>query len=160
MRHLLVFPDYDVKNRVALELPLDAEVTKLIDEYVHHFRPALVRGSNEPWLFPGETHAPKGGRTLAEQITQRIEKATGLRITPHQFRHAAAAIFLKHRPGEYEFVRRVLGHRNLQTTISFYCGLETLQANRIFGEIVRKEMTFEDEAPQGKPTRSRRRRAA
>jgi hypothetical protein len=39
-------------------------------------------------------------------------------------------------------VRRILGHRNIQTTINFYCGLETMQANKIFGDIVRKQMTF------------------
>ena len=35
-------------------------------------------------------------------------------------------------------VRRVLGHRNVQTTIKFYCGLETTQANIMFGALVRK----------------------
>jgi integrase len=51
--------------------------------------------------------------------------ATGLRITVHQFRHAAAAIYLKDHPGNYETVRQLLGHRDIQTTIRFYCGLET-----------------------------------
>ena len=58
-------------------------------------------------------------------------------MTVHQFRHACAAIYLKHRPGEYEVVRRLLGHRNIQTTINFYCGLETTQANEAFGKIIR-----------------------
>jgi hypothetical protein len=39
-------------------------------------------------------------------------------------------------PGNYELVRRVLGHRNITTTQSFYIGLETLEATRIFGEMV------------------------
>ena len=34
---------------------------------------------------------------------------------------------LQHDPGNYEWVRRVLGHRNIQTTINFYIGLETTQ---------------------------------
>ena len=55
--------------------------------------------------------------TFSGQITERVEKATGLCITVHQFRHAAAAMWLKHRPGDYETVRRMLGHRNIQTTI-------------------------------------------
>ena len=38
----LVFPDYDVKNRIKLEYPLDQRVTRLIDEYVHDFRPSLA----------------------------------------------------------------------------------------------------------------------
>ena len=142
---MLVFPDYDVKNRVQLEFPLDVELTRLIDEYIHEFRSSLLRGTNDLWLFPGESRGCKGAQTFSGQITQRIDKATGLRLTVHQFRHAAAAILLKHRPGEYELVRRLLGHRNIQTTIQFYCGLETVQATRIFGDIVRRQMTFEPE---------------
>jgi integrase len=143
--YVLVFPAYDVKNRVQLEFPLDAYVTELIDEYIYDFRLSLLRGSNELWLFPGEAGGFKDAKTFSGQITQRIEKTTGLRLTVHQFRHAAAAILLKHRPGEYELVRRVLGHRNIQTTNQFYCGLETVQANTIFGEIVRKQLNFKPE---------------
>jgi integrase len=143
--YLLVFPAYDVKNRVQLEFPLDAELTALIDEYIHKFRSSLLRGSNELWLFPGEAGGCKDAKTFSGQITERIDKATGLRLTVHQFRHAAAATLLKHRPGEYELVRRLLGHRNIQTTMHFYCGLETIQANKLFGDIVRAEMKFNPE---------------
>jgi hypothetical protein len=140
--YMLVFPRYDVKNRLDLEYPFDAELTALIDEYIHEFRATLLRGSNELWLFPGETGGCKDAKTFSGQITERIDKATGMRITVHQFRHAAAAIYLKHYPGDYETPRRILGHRNIQTTIKFYCGLETMHANQLFGDIVRKHMTF------------------
>jgi integrase len=139
----LVFPHYDVKNRVDLNFPFDQPLTDLIDEYVHEFRPALLRGVNAPWLFPGESGEPKTANTFGTQITERIEKAVGLRITPHQFRHAAAAIYLKHRPGDYETVRRLLGHRNIQTTVDFYCGLQTTQATEQFGKIIREQMKFD-----------------
>jgi hypothetical protein len=137
----LVFPGYDVKNRVNLDYPLDEPLTDLINEYVREFRPALMRGSNESWLFPGETGGFKTATTLSDQITKRIEKVTGLRITVHQFRHAAGALLLKHHPGNYELVRRLLGHRNVQTTMNFYCGLESTQASEIFAKIVREHMT-------------------
>jgi integrase len=141
----LVFPHYDVKNRETLQFPLDQRLTDLIDEYIHDFRPVLLRKSNEAWLFPGESGDFKTPNMFSTQITDRIQKAIGLRISVHQFRHAAAAIFLKHRPGEYEIVRRLLGHRSIQTTIRFYCGLETIQASRIYGEIVRAHISFEPE---------------
>ncbi len=143
--YMLVFRHYDVKNRMDLQHPLDDDVTQLIDQYIHEFRPTLLRGSNEPWLFPGESGGCKDAKTLSDQITKTIEKATGLRITVHQFRHAAAAIWLKHHPGDYETVRRILGHRNIQTTINFYCGLETLQANISFGNLMRDLMKSEPE---------------
>jgi integrase len=141
----LVFPNYDVKNRVDLNFKFDEPLTNLIDEYVHEFRPTLLRGSNVNWLFPGESGEPKNGLLFSKQITERIQKAVGLRITVHQFRHAAAAIYLKHHPGDYEAVRRVLGHRSLTTTIKFYCGLETIAASEQFGRLIRERIEFDDE---------------
>ena len=136
----LVFPDHDVKNRVRLEFPLDDELSALIREYLHCHRAVLQRGSSENYLFPGFAGGFKGTATLSEQIKKTIAAATGLRITVHQFRHAAAALILQAHPGNYEFVRRILGHKNLKTTIDFYVGLETAQAARVFGEIVHARM--------------------
>jgi site-specific recombinase XerD len=140
----LIFPHHDVKNRVGLEFMFDETVTQLIDEYICDFRPHLLRGSNSNCLFPGMTGRPKTASMFSGQVTDRIEQATGLRITAHQFRHAAAAIYLRHHPGAYEVVKRLLGHRNIQTTINFYCGLETTQANQEFGKIIRQKIKFED----------------
>jgi len=136
----LVFPDYDVKNRIKLEYPLPQYLTELIDEYVHDFRPTLMRGTDEDWLFPGQGRGGKGKVCLSGQITERIWKATGVRVTVHQFRHAAGAIILKQRPGEYELVRQVLGHRSVQTTINAYIGLENIRASEIFSKIVIEHM--------------------
>jgi integrase len=134
----LVFPHYDVKNRVDLDFEFDDFVTAVIDEYVHNYRPVLMRGRSDDWLFPGERGGSKDSRLLGIQVTDRIQKVTGLRITLHQYRHAAAAVYLKDHPGDYETVRRFLGHRNIRTTVNFYCGLETTQATRLLGEVVRK----------------------
>jgi integrase len=141
--HWLVFPNYDVKNRIDLNFKFDQPLTDLIDEYVHNFRPALLRGTNTPLLFPGKVGQPKHRLQFSKQITVRIQKAIGLRITVHQFRHAAAAIYLKHRPGDYETVRRRLGHRNIQTTVRFYCGLQTLEATQQFGKLIREQINFD-----------------
>ena len=82
---------------------------------------------------------------FSDQITKAVETATGLRLTAHQFRHAAAALILQHEPGNYEFVRRVLGHKTVPTTMNFYVGLETTDANARFGRIVREALTFAGE---------------
>ena len=116
------------------------QLCEIIDEYIHDYRSVLLRGSNATWLFPGETGGVKTSRTLSLQITDRIEKGCGLRMTAHQFRHAAAAIFLKDHPGEYETIRQLLGHRNIQTTMNFYVGLNTIQANELFSEIIKKRL--------------------
>jgi site-specific recombinase XerD len=109
---------------------------------VHEFRPALLRGSNANWLFPGVAGETKTANMFSAQITQRVQRATGLRVTTHQFRHAAAAFYLKHHPGDYEAIRRFLVHRNMQTTINFYIGLQTTQATEEFGKLIRQQMNF------------------
>jgi hypothetical protein len=142
----LTFPKYHVKNRTPLQFKLDEMVTAIINEYVHDFRPALMRGSNADWLFPGEAGEHKEKISFSTQIVDRIQKSTGLRVTVHQFRHAAGALILKHRPGEYELVRRTLGHKSIQTTIKFYLDLETTQASEIFTDIVRNRLDFNHNA--------------
>jgi hypothetical protein len=138
----LTFAKYDVKNNVRLQFKLDARVTAIINKYVHDFRPELMRGSNADWLFLGETGGHKDKISFSTQIVDRVQKSTGLRITVHQFRHAAGALILKHRPGEYELVRRVLGHASVRTTMSFYLDLETTQASEIFTDIVGLHLDF------------------
>jgi integrase len=149
--YLLVFPEYDVKNQVDLTFELDEDVTAVIDEYVHDFRPALMRGSNEDWLFPGGEGGSKDAHLFGIQVTDRIQKVTELRITLHQYRHAAAAVYLKHHPGDYETVRRFLGHRNIRTTVKFYCGLETIQATRMLGDVVRQHRKTDPDETGDRP---------
>ncbi|MGE3246108.1 MAG: tyrosine-type recombinase/integrase [Beijerinckiaceae bacterium] len=135
-RYRLSFPDYDVKNRVDLDFELTEDLSHLIAEYLETFRPHLVRGSDAGWFFPGEGNLAKGKMVVGGQIARRIAKATGLSITVHQFRHIAAKVILDAQPGNYELARRVLGHKNISTTVNSYVGLETAQASKVFGEMV------------------------
>jgi Phage integrase family len=140
----LQFPKFDVKNKQALQFAFTDKLTKLIDEYVFDFRPILMKGKNEDWLFPGRSTDHKEKIGFSTQIVDQVEKATGIRITVHQYRHAAAAMILKHRPGEYELVRQLLGHKSVETTKRFYLDLETTAASEIYTDILRRMV----EAPQ------------
>ena len=137
----LVIPPEDVKNDVPLEYPLPKVVSEMLGIYLRRFRPRLCRSDN-PWLFPGEFDGYKTKGTLSGQIIETIAKELGIRVTPHQFRHLAAAFILEKDPANYEFVRRVLGHKNLQTTIKFYIGLETLEAVRKFSAMALEDVDW------------------
>lgn len=130
----LCFPPQDVKNDVQLEYPLPPAVSEMMGLYLGVFRPRLIRAEST-WLFPGEAKGHKTKGTLSEQIIKCIKGEVGIRVTPHQFRHLAAAFILEKKRANYEFVRRVLGHKNLETTINSYVGLETIEAVREFSEI-------------------------
>jgi hypothetical protein len=74
----LNFPDYDVKNRVRLDFPLEQYLTRLIDEYVRDFRPTLLRGRNEDYLFPGQREGAKG--KMLAHCPMRIKNFATLEI--------------------------------------------------------------------------------
>jgi integrase len=137
----IVIPPEEVKNDKPLEYPLPTMVNEMLSTYQTVFRPRLCPAES-PWLFPGESDGYKTKTTLSDQIIDRITKGIGIRVTPHQFRHLAAAFMLEKDPANYEFVRRVLGHKNLQTTINFYVGQETVEAVRKFSAMVLEDNTW------------------
>lgn len=153
----LTFPHYDVKNRVDLEFPLSNDTTELIQRYIDMFRSHLPGSRATDWLFPGE-RGTRSARHASVSIAERVEREVGLRVTAHQFRHAAAALILKNRPGEYEFARRILGHRNVQTTIRFYAGLESFKASEHFSALIEARLAERgvDPAPGTREGRHRR----
>lgn len=126
---------HDVKNNVELEYPLPRAVSMMLDHYNAKHRPHLLNPETI-WLFPGEGGLHKGKRNLGQQLKERVYKEIGISITAHQFRHAAAAWLLLADPGNYELVRRVLGHKDMNTTTRFYVGLESMPAMRRYQQIL------------------------
>ena len=132
----VVIPGTEVKNDEDLEFELPEDTVELLDLYLSAYHPRLTGGSS-PWLFPG-ANGPKTVNTLGEQIKAHVFNATGLEINLHLFRHIAAKLHLDRNPGAYEVVRRVLGHRSIDTTPRFYAGLETAAAGRHFDQEILK----------------------
>ena len=73
---------------------------------------------------------------LSRRISARIQKGTGLVMHVHLFRHFAAKIFLDANPGQYEVVRRLLGHAALSSTLSAYTGFEAGTAASLHAELI------------------------
>jgi site-specific recombinase XerD len=126
----VVIPGHEVKNEEDLEFELPKEVVQLLDLYLRDYHPRLTDDSS-PWLFPGGIEGEhKTVMTLGEQIKAQVFKATGLQVNLHLFRHIAAKLYLDAMPGGYEVVRRLLGHKNSDTTVRFYAGMESKSASR------------------------------
>jgi integrase len=135
----------EVKNDSDIEASLPADTVALLDLYLSRYRPVLL---NEPStaLFPGQDCVkPKGTQTLRQQITDCVKRRCGLTVHPHLFRHIAALSYLNANPGAYGLMRLVLGHKSVETTSKFYCGLEGPAALRNFDEHILK--LREDLAP-------------
>jgi integrase len=120
----LCFAAHEVKNDVELEFELPRSTVDLIDRYLAEVRPHLPC-CQSPFLFPGSAPGShKCPYLLGNQIAKLTAQEVGVRITAHQFRHIAGYLYLMHNPGGHEVVRRLLGHKSIQTTIEFYAGME------------------------------------
>jgi integrase len=133
----LRFPASEVKNRIELEFPLPPETVELIGLYLKSYRHLLA---DEPgdFLFPGKHGGHKVNQALSHQINLTVHTYTGLEMPAHRFRHAVGKIFLDRHPGQYEVVRQLLGHKNIETTIEFYAGAETAAAVRHYAQTILK----------------------
>jgi integrase len=129
----LVIDGSEVKNGRDLEFELPEESCRLIDLYLTEHREA---DPDNRYLFPGRTTGPKGIGGLRQQIERAVKDYTGLEVNPHLFRHIAAAIYLDANPNGYEVVRRLLGHKSIDTTTAFYIGLRGLSAGRHYAKTI------------------------
>lgn len=128
-----------LKNRHNIEIELQPHVVEMIDRHVS-LRAGLLCDPSSLWLFPmRRKNRSMDPNILSSSIFRTIRKSTGLAINAHLFRHIAAKLMLEARPGEYEAVRRLLGHSQLSRTLNSYAGFEAGTATRLFADIIDQE---------------------
>jgi integrase len=133
----LVIAAEETKNRIPLEFELPQTLSERLATYRNQIAPR-VTGVRPNHLFVAWNGKPRTQATVALAIEKTVLKYVGVRLTPHQFRHLAAKIILDQNPGAYELVRQLMGHKNIQTTIKFYAGIDTGRAGRPHIELVSK----------------------
>jgi integrase len=147
----IVIPEDEAKGAQTIEYPLQGYTRELLDEYLSKYRP-LIYSDDCPWLFPTKGGKCKAQQTLAQQIKETVFKYTGIKITPHQFRHLAAKLSLDDNPGNFETVRQLLAHTNGKSTTNFYAELQTVNAARHYDRLLEQKR----EQLAAKPPKRRR----
>lgn len=126
----------DVKNNNSIDFDLGENQSGLLDTYLSQFR---QRVSDDPGSFVFPKKAGGGHRTpdnFGKEISALIYRETGLVMNAHLFRHLAGMLLLNNNPGEFETVRRFLGHKKLDTTTAFYARFSNKAAVARYDEIV------------------------
>ena len=128
----------DVKNGVPIERALPAATAGLLQLWLDDYRPRLAKPGC-PWLFPGGTAKPLCKSHLRKWITRAIRDYANVEVHPHLFRHFCAWLHLQYHPGDYEGVRRLLGHKRIETAIKSYIAFEQDVAAARYDKAVLKE---------------------
>jgi integrase len=116
------------RREFVAEIP--EEVAKRLRWYRRHILPRLNADPNGD-LFVTKKGRPKSQETLSQQITEAISEHVGIHMTPHQFRHFAAMLYLEDRPDDLETVTSFLGHA-FPTTTRSYAGSSSRRAGRVY----------------------------
>ena len=129
--HLFI-PGKRTKNGQDIELELPRTLMALIDLYLAKYRNELIkpeyRARKPRFLFPKQDGTAKERDILGMTICNVMQKELGTKFNVHLFRHLGCFLYLKSHPGEIDVMRRVLGHRDVATTTTFYASIEQSEA--------------------------------
>jgi integrase len=116
------------KRDLTFEIP--PELAANIRWYRNEILPRLGHDRHGD-LFVARHAGRKARGTLAEQIVKCIAKHVGIHMTPHQFRHFAACLYLEEHPEDFQSVTDLLGHAWSKTTL-IYAGSPSRRASRAY----------------------------
>ncbi len=105
------------KRSKMRELSINKDILKLYKQYLW-YRNSI--GYDNPYLFVSKTGKMMDKNAIGNMFKKYLKLANiDDSITPHDMRHAAASILLDDGASIYE-VAQLLGHKNINTTYSFY----------------------------------------
>ena len=125
----LELPASEVKNKIPIAFDIPPQLAKMLIEYRNDIAPKII-GRRPDSLFVNADGARKHQATVSHLISRYLKKHEGILLSPHQFRHVNAMVMLNHSPGNFEGVRQLLGHSSVQTTATFYAGIDSRRAAR------------------------------
>ncbi len=133
----------EVKNDKALSLPVPQKMASMIEEWNRDFRPILAQPGS-PLLFPGgkSAQAPMTPQGMRDAIKAVTRDHLGVTVTPQQFRHIAACMFLAAFPGHFQEAALMLGD-TVESLIKWYSHLHQASAlKRLDGIMIDKLLTL------------------
>jgi integrase len=136
-RWIIQYVDEEVKNEQSLRFHLPHPTAAMLDLYLSEWRPRLCSKPNQ-WLFPAADGTCVNPKTMAYAITAHSKKVLGVPITPHQFRHISAELYLMENPDKLLRISDHLGHKDINTTRHYYARPKQREASRHFQEHVLK----------------------
>ncbi len=139
----LTFEPHEVKNTRSIGCAVPDEKRQLIELYLRYYHPVILgkNAPDTPFLFTTQTGRAIEGCALNNDIRTLIETETGLLVNTHLFRHFAAALILRHRPGALDTVRALLGHSKSSRITDLYAEIESEIASNVLTEATKAETT-------------------
>jgi site-specific recombinase XerC len=132
----LDIPAEDVKTKRALEYPLCVELSEQMNVYLNRFRPCIPGAASHDSIWAARSGQPLSDRSIYERVVRRTFEGLALRVNPHRFRHAAAALWSVQDPANVRGVKDLLGHASFRTTEKHYIMAQSRMAGRMLDRAI------------------------
>ena len=124
------FREDETKTAREVRSILPRRLVPLLEEYLDHHRPLLIKGDDPGTLFVNRDGVPLTDHRMVSLVSRLTLRHAGRRVTPHIFRDIWAYWWLASHPEDYLTVSKKLWHRNIQTTLRIYgCKFDESQAD-------------------------------
>lgn len=130
------------KNKLPWEAAVPETLEPVLRCYVEEVRPWLLSrgGQSHSLLWVDNRGAPYVANYFGERISQITEHLTGVRVSPHLFRDAAATTLSRTSPKDARLIRPLLAHASFGTAERHYIQACTIETGRSYAEILEREM--------------------
>jgi integrase len=155
----LFIPGGETKNSEDFEMRLADEERRLLSTYLALYRPRIC-SQPSPYLFPNSSGKMRNVTGFSQLFCDFIRRETGLILNIHLFRSLAVKMHLDVHPADIETGRRILGHRNTETTLRYYAERKAGPAFEKLGQTVAKLRVDPMDIVLSRPTASKRRAKA
>lgn len=135
---LLRWAAADMKDGHRREMPLPYTLAVPLRQYLDHWRPILLRNTISPALWISERGVPLSANSYQAGLAVLTERAFGVVLRPHAFRHIAATSIAEKNPAEAGIIRDVLGHATIRTSEMYYNRAEAKAATGRYQDLVDK----------------------
>jgi integrase len=151
----------EVKNEVNLYRELNEDSSALLEYYLRRYRTKLLGNRTCTRLFITQHGKPKSRAQLGIQLKRFVKRRLGLDFNLHLMRSLAGKIHLSEYRGHYVDVKNILGHKDINTTLGAYVGLETDQSFELYDESLERRrgtsgLRFRDHRAKTPRTKARR----
>lgn len=130
------------KNGLPWEAPVPKVLEPVLRRYVEDVRPwFLSRGNQSHDVFWVDNRgAPYVANYFGHRIGQITRHLTGVSISPHLFRDAAATTLSRSSPKDARLIRPLLAHASFGIAERHYIQACTIEVGRSYTEIMAKEL--------------------
>jgi integrase/recombinase XerD len=128
------------KTGVHWETVVPQPLIPLLHCYLTVVRPWFMARGNQSHhrLWVGKFGQPLGADYVGMRIGNVTKKLTGVRVSPHLFRDAAATTLSRISPQSARLIRPILAHSRFATAERHYIQADTIEAGRNYASLINK----------------------